>query len=381
MQITLSFDNFTELPYTSGTIQNISSQATVEICQDDTANTGLILGPGEWFSWSNSTVYARSAWDYEPTARCAVVPFKKGGEGGGSEYILPVATKTTLGGVKSSDEAGAIKVDSFGKMTYNAPSSTPLSAPDWETNTAYPENALVEYGDNIYICLIAHTSGTFADDLANGKWKLVSMTLQTATSSTLGGVKSSSAFGKISVNSDGTMSMNGNPNDGTPTGTVISFFGLTPPTGYLACDGTAYNIADYQALADHINMQFGSYDYFGGDGTTTFAVPDLRGEFLRGTGTNSHTNQGNGASVGQHQDGTSAPVFGGNNGFNGAYQTYMYTDKYGVGFGISNVDFNTVKDSTGYAIGVNASWHNSNENTGHYTSRPTNTSVLYCIKA
>lgn len=84
MQITLSFDNFTELPYTSGTIQNISSQATVEICQDDTANTGLILSPGEWFSWSNSTVYARSAWDYEPTARCAVVPFKEGG--GSSDY-------------------------------------------------------------------------------------------------------------------------------------------------------------------------------------------------------------------------------------------------------------------------------------------------------
>jgi hypothetical protein len=141
-------------------------------------------------------------------ARCAVVPFKKGGEGGGSEYILPVATKTTLGGVKSSDEAGAIKVDSLGKMTYNAPASTPLSAPDWETNTAYPENALVEYGDNIYICLIAHTSGTFADDLANGKWKLVSMTLTAATSSELGGVKSNSADGGVTVDSDGKMTIN-----------------------------------------------------------------------------------------------------------------------------------------------------------------------------
>ena len=208
MQITLSFDNFTELPYTSGTIQNISSQATVEICQDDTVNSGLILGPGEWFSWSDSTIYARSAWDYEPTAICAVVPFKKGGEGGGSEYILPVATNNILGGVKSSDEAGAIKVDALGKMTYNAPSSTPLSAPDWETNTAYPENALVEYNDNIYICLTAHTSGTFADDLANGKWKLVSMTLNAATSSELGGVKSNSADGGVTVDSDGKMTIN-----------------------------------------------------------------------------------------------------------------------------------------------------------------------------
>lgn len=208
MQITLSFDSFTELPYTSGTVQNISSQATVEICQDDTANTGLILGPGEWFSWSNSTIYARSAWDYEPTAICAVVPFKKGGEGGGGEYILPVASKSTLGGVKSSDEAGAISVDGFGKMTYNAPSVEPISAPDWEAGTIYPANALVTYNDNVYLCLTAHTSGIFANDLANGKWKLVSMTLSVATSSKLGGVKSNSADGGVTVDSDGKMSIN-----------------------------------------------------------------------------------------------------------------------------------------------------------------------------
>jgi hypothetical protein len=96
MQITLSFDNFTELPYTSGTIQNISSQATVEICQEDTANTGLILGPGEWFSWSNSTIYARSAWDYEPTAVCAVVPFLKQGEGGGGSGLWQQVTKLNV---------------------------------------------------------------------------------------------------------------------------------------------------------------------------------------------------------------------------------------------------------------------------------------------
>lgn len=176
MQITLSFDNFTELPYTSGTIQNISSQATVEICQDDTVNSGLILGPGEWFSWSNSTVYARSAWDYEPVARCAVVPFKKGGEGGGSEYILPVATKNTLGGVKSSDEDGKIKVNSDGTMTYNAPKPTitPSVSTAWAANTTYKVNDVVGYGGNVYICLKDHTSTSdFDTDFENGDWSKV----------------------------------------------------------------------------------------------------------------------------------------------------------------------------------------------------------------
>jgi hypothetical protein len=155
MQITLSFDTFTELPYTSGTIQNISSQATVEICQEDTANTGLILGPGEWFSWSNSTVYARSAWDYEPVARCAVVPFKKGAEGGGSEYILPVATKNTLGGVKSSTDDGKVKVEADGTMTMNGGG---LSL--WEPSKFYKKNAVVIYNNAIYLCREAHTSAT-----------------------------------------------------------------------------------------------------------------------------------------------------------------------------------------------------------------------------
>ena len=65
----------------------------------------------------------------------------------------------------------------------------------------------------------------------------------------------------------------------SPIGTVISFMGTTAPSHYLVCDGTVYNIADYSDLADFIQTQFGSKNYFGGNGTTTFAVPDLDNEF------------------------------------------------------------------------------------------------------
>ena len=87
-------------------------------------------------------------------------------------------------------------------------------------------------------------------------------------------------------------------------GTIIVSMGRTDIQDYLACDGATYNIADYSQLANFIEAQFGSKNYFGGDGVTTFGVPDLRGEFLRGTGTNSHENQGSGGDVGEHQDGT-----------------------------------------------------------------------------
>lgn len=68
-----------------------------------------------------------------------------------------------------------------------------------------------------------------------------------------------------------------------PAGTVISYIaGTTPPTGYLACDGKTYNISDYPTLAEAIKSGFSNYNYYGGDGETTFAVPNLQGEFLRG---------------------------------------------------------------------------------------------------
>ena len=47
------------------------------------------------------------------------------------------------------------------------------------------------------------------------------------------------------------------------------------PKHYLLCDGTVYNITDYSELAKHIKDEFGVYNYFGGDGITTFAVPKL----------------------------------------------------------------------------------------------------------
>lgn len=49
------------------------------------------------------------------------------------------------------------------------------------------------------------------------------------------------------------------------------------PAGTLECDGSAISRADYGALFDVIGTDYGS-----GDGSTTFNLPDLRGEFIRG---------------------------------------------------------------------------------------------------
>lgn len=151
----------------------------------------------------------------------------------------------------------------------------------------------------------------------------------------------------------------------TPVGTVIAVMGVTAPANYLACNGQVVNIADYPELANYFYQQFGSKNKFGGDGTTTFGIPDLRGEFLRGTGTNGHSNQGNGSDVGTHQDSTKIPRV-----WSGGAAAIIPKN-----VAPANVDNNTTKGSECYLI-------NTSENNGYYeyyTSRPTNTSVLYCI--
>lgn len=158
----------------------------------------------------------------------------------------------------------------------------------------------------------------------------------------------------------------------TPVGHIISHMGMEVPKHYLACDGSEYNIADYTYLAEHILNEFGSYNYFGGDGVNTFAVPDLRGEFLRGTGTNSHTNQGSGANVGEHQDGTLNQYY-----HVGDASLCFYGPEKGS-LASKNVDSATNDTTIGKKIGYTK--YTSTGGQQYYTSRPTNTSVLYCIK-
>ena len=147
------------------------------------------------------------------------------------------------------------------------------------------------------------------------------------------------------------------------------------PDHYLECNGATYNISDYPKLAEHIKKDFGSYNYFGGDGTTTFAVPDLRGEFLRGSGTNSHTNQGSGANVGTHQDATEHLAAG-------IWDNTLYTG----GTTLSRDDNNQIYNADSQIAVANAYDRNITVSVGgsrtynRITSRPTNTSVMYAIR-
>ena len=151
----------------------------------------------------------------------------------------------------------------------------------------------------------------------------------------------------------------------TPVGTIIAVMGKTVPNNYIACEGQIVNIKDYPELARYFNEQFGSYEYFGGDGIDTFGIPDLRGEFLRGTGTNSHENQGSGASVGEHQNSTKFPV------------SIRISDQVRHLGPMTDYDYRI--DETTPVTWCGGNNFGGDRNSYQLTIRPTNTSVLYCI--
>ncbi len=152
----------------------------------------------------------------------------------------------------------------------------------------------------------------------------------------------------------------------TPVGHIIAYMGYETPKNYLECDGTEYNIADYPYLAEHFQRNFDDQAYFGGDGITTFAVPNLCGEFLRGWGY---------GEVGEHQDATAFPNYYTNNNY---LQISKKIDSTG-NQQIVNMDSKVNPRNQIWQIATTVKDVKDN-NGAMVTTRPTNTSVMYCIK-
>ena len=79
------------------------------------------------------------------------------------------------------------------------------------------------------------------------------------------------------LTSDGTDISWAAAGGGVPTGTVIYHAANTPPTNFIKANGAAVSRSTYSDLFTAVATTFGV-----GDGSTTFNVPDLRGEFMRG---------------------------------------------------------------------------------------------------
>lgn len=173
--------------------------------------------------------------------------------------------------------------------------------------------------------------------------------------------------------------------DGNPIGTVIAYMGLTAPDEYLICDGSVYNISDYSDLATFFETNYGSKGFFGGDGTSTFAVPDMRNLFLRGC--HGEAEEALSGDLGAKQDATEIPGMFTNPATTsanfGAFS--RSTESTRTHIIAKNLDKIT-KDATVFTH-IGSSWYNNISDFGSenpaalYTTRPVNMAVTYCIKA
>ena len=82
-----------------------------------------------------------------------------------------------------------------------------------------------------------------------------------------------------------------------PSGTVLYFAGSSAPAGWLKANGAAVSRTAYAALFAAIGTPYGA-----GDGRSTFNLPDLRGEFIRGWDDGRGVDPGRGFGFGQADD-------------------------------------------------------------------------------
>jgi microcystin-dependent protein len=125
-------------------------------------------------------------------------------------------------------------------------------------------------------------------------WKSVSDNLsQTLTNGNDAGGKTITNLAKPTTNTDAATKryidsliavLAANPANLVPAGTIVAFAGDTSsiPKGWLLCNGRALKSTDYVILANVIKTYWGN-GTDDSDPNTTFNLPDLRGQFLRGT--------------------------------------------------------------------------------------------------
>jgi len=189
-----------------------------------------------------------------------------------------------------------------------------------------------------------------------------------------------------------------------PSGMIAPFARSTAPTGWLAANGAAVSRTTFADLFLAIGTTFGV-----GNGSTTFNLPDLRGEFIRGldagrgvdvnrqlgsaqaqdiqghthtataTAAGEHTHNATTASAGGHSHTLTNETIGYDNAGNRSWIPDGAPNQGRVTSGT-----NAAGDHT-HTITVNNAGNHTHQitvaaNTGTET-RPRNVALLYCIKA
>lgn len=155
-----------------------------------------------------------------------------------------------------------------------------------------------------------------------------------------------------------------------PSGAVFHFAMQTAPAGYLVCNGAAVSRTAFAALFTAIGTLYGN-----GDGSTTFNLPDLRGEFVRGWDDSRGVDSGR--------------TFGSAQSSQNLSHNHTITDpghNHYIPGGNGTGSWGSYHDTTSSAYEPDSSYTNSNNTgitinaDGGSEARPRNVALLPCIK-
>lgn len=156
---------------------------------------------------------------------------------------------------------------------------------------------------------------------------------------------------------------------GVPTGAIFNFPAQAIPSGYFECNGQAVSRATYSSLFAILGITYGE-----GNGSSTFNVPDLRGEFIRGWDHGRNVDPDR--ALGTYQ----GDVFK-------SHQHYMFANTDGTAETVSSTQSAKVKDTNrsnneeynivGTSISATLGLTSLN---GSTETRPKNIALVYCIK-
>ena len=163
-----------------------------------------------------------------------------------------------------------------------------------------------------------------------------------------------------------------------PTGSVHLMASTTAPSGYLKCNGAAVSRTTYADLFNEIGTAFGA-----GNGSSTFNVPDLRGEFVRGwddsRGIDSGRNFGTAQSDQNKQHNHSATSTVTDPGHNHVYiDQQAHNEGYRPWKAGDNDCGQRNKNTSNAFTGISVSTSIAND--GGNESRPRNIAMMYVIK-
>ena len=190
---------------------------------------------------------------------------------------LQAAIETLLSRDGTSPNAMTADLDMNGKNIINQGNAISVEGFNWRgawlTTTAYAIGDVVEKGGSAYICIVAHTSGTFATDLSAAKWQLVaSASLPTQTGNS----------GKLLTTNGTTASWTG-----SPLGLSLGGTGGTDAATARASIGAAASgdNSDITSLASPALGSATATTQSPGDNTTKVATTAFVTTAVAGTGT------------------------------------------------------------------------------------------------